>query len=143
MKFIIHYQLPLKEHEFVHRNGRTARMHKKGTAFILLWENENLPSFIGEVETLREKDLIDSEKEVDSKWETLFISGGRKDKISKGDISGLFMKQGHLQSHQIGIIELKQDCAFVAVKASEVNQLIKSTNNSRLKKKKVRISILN
>ena len=25
--FIIHYHLPLKEHEFTHRNGRTARMH--------------------------------------------------------------------------------------------------------------------
>jgi hypothetical protein len=27
-------------------------------------------------------------------WQTQFISGGRKDKISKGDMAGLLMKQG-------------------------------------------------
>ena len=29
---------------------------------------------------------------------TLFITGGRKDKISKGDIAGLFCKQGKLNN---------------------------------------------
>ena len=46
MKFIIHYELPKHEEEFIHRNGRTARVNEKGTAFILQWEKEYLPSFI-------------------------------------------------------------------------------------------------
>ena len=79
----------------------------------------------------------------DSQLCTLFISGGRKDKISKGDIAGLFIKQGRLDKTELGVIELKQDCAFVAVPTSKSNQLIKQLNNSRLKKKKVRISQLN
>ncbi|MFY9152973.1 MAG: DbpA RNA binding domain-containing protein, partial [Prolixibacteraceae bacterium] len=69
-------------------------------------------------------------------------SGGRKDKISKGDIAGLFMKQGKLGNEQIGTIEIKQDCAFVGVHASEVNRLIKLVDNSRLKSKKVRVYII-
>ena len=32
MKHVIHYHLPLKEDEFTHRNGRTARMQASGTA---------------------------------------------------------------------------------------------------------------
>ncbi|MFA5297771.1 MAG: DbpA RNA binding domain-containing protein, partial [Lutibacter sp.] len=77
-----------------------------------------------------------------SKWETLFISGGRKDKISKGDIAGLFLKQGKLSNDQLGIIELKQDCAFVSVAAVKSNELIKMLNNSKLKNKKVRITVI-
>ena len=32
MKHVVHYHLPIHEHEFTHRNGRTARMHASGTA---------------------------------------------------------------------------------------------------------------
>ena len=75
-------------------------------------------------------------------WETLFISGGRKDKISKGDIAGLFFKQGKINKDQLGTIELKQDCAFVAVPKSIAEDLVAELNNSRLKKKKVRVTVL-
>ena len=75
-------------------------------------------------------------------WKTLFISGGRKDKISKGDIAGLFFKQGKLNKHELGTIELKQDCAFVAVPLSLADDLVLHLNNKRLKKKKVRVTLL-
>ena len=47
IKFIIHYHLPIKSEEFIHRNGRTARMKSNGTAYVLQYENETLPDFIG------------------------------------------------------------------------------------------------
>jgi len=77
-----------------------------------------------------------------SVWKTLFVSGGRKDKISKGDIAGLFLKQGGLENEELGLIEIKQDCAFVAVKAQKADEVIRLTNNSKLKKKKVRVSLI-
>ena len=139
LNFIIHYELPPRLDEFVHRNGRTARMHSDGTAYILKWNKEDLPDFIENDEEIK----IDSAKKIKSShWKTLHISGGRKDKISKGDIAGLFFKQGNIKKDELGIIELKQDCAYVAVSSSNVNALINLLNNSRLKKKKVRISIL-
>lgn len=139
IKFIIHYHLPLRGEEFVHRNGRTARMHEKGTAYVLKWAEEELPDFIKdpEVEVLEEAPLPEAPS-----WKTVFISGGRKDKISKGDIAGLFFKQGELKQDQVGTIELKQDCAFAAVKAARVDLLISKVDNSRLKKKKVRVTVI-
>ncbi|SMD32240.1 Superfamily II DNA and RNA helicase [Reichenbachiella faecimaris] len=139
LDFIVHFQLPPKEEEFTHRNGRTARMSQNGTSYLLKSKNEKVPDFAKGVE---EEILQTSGQFQDSPWCTLFISGGRKDKISKGDIAGLFMKQGSLTKDELGMIELKQDCAFVAVPASKSDQLIKQLNNSRLKKKKVRISLL-
>ncbi|MEL6562410.1 MAG: DEAD/DEAH box helicase, partial [Bacteroidota bacterium] len=140
LDFIVHYQLPIKETEFIHRNGRTARMNSEGTAYILRWTREKIPSFINEKKSIQLK-LVKSD--LTPSWTTLFLSGGRKDKISKGDVAGLFFKQGKLSKEELGMIELKQDCAFVAVAAAKASKVVNSLNNSRLKKKKVRISILN
>jgi len=139
LKFIIHYELPRMKEEFTHRNGRTARVNAKGTAYVLAWKKEYLPDFMQGAEV--ENELIQSPRKAQY-WQTLFISGGRKDKISKGDIAGLFFKQGKLNKDQLGVIELKQDCTFVAVPAALAPQLVSQLNNSRLKKKKVRIHLI-
>ena len=139
MKYIIHYELPRHEEEFIHRNGRTARVNAKGTAYVLKWKDEQLPEFIKNV------NAVNISKKAPHKpqyWETLFISGGRKDKISKGDIAGLFFKQGGIKKDQLGTIELKPDCAFVAIPKAIADDLVEKLNNTRLKKKKVRITIL-
>lgn len=144
IKYIIHYHLPNKSKEFIHRNGRTARMNKEGVSYILKWEAEKEPDFVREINP--EIVELDSFKKVENpskeKWVTLYISGGRKDKISKGDIVGLFLKQGGLNKEQLGVIELKQTFAYVGVHKSVADKVISKTNNSRLKKKKVRISLI-
>ena len=137
IKFIIHYQLPPRSKEFTHRNGRTARMNNDGTAYIIKWINEELPEFITDLEI---EELKKAPAPTDSRWKTLYITGGRRDKISKGDIVGLFLKQGKLNKDQLGTIEIKQDCAYVGIVASRMNHAIRALNNSKLKKKKIRVS---
>ncbi len=135
--FILHYELPQKEEEFTHRNGRTARMKKEGNAFVLTHESERLPEYLMHIEAI---DFTENNTWLDPQWCTLYISGGRKDKISKGDIAGLLLKQGQLEKDDLGLIELKQDCAYVAIKKLYKDQVIQLTNNTKLKNKKVRIS---
>ena len=144
IKFIIHYHLPLRNKEFTHRNGRTARMNRDGIAYILHWKDEELPEFIQEIapENLIVEDLQKVANPSPVKWKTLYITGGRRDKISKGDVAGLFIKQGQIQKDQLGVIELKQNCTYVGVHASIAKMLIEKINNSKLKKKKVRISLI-
>lgn len=139
LDYIVHYQVPFKEDEFTHRNGRTARMHSKGTAYVLLEETERSPDYIKDIATVRigRAELVKAPQ-----WTTLFVSGGRKDKISKGDIAGLFFKQGNLVKEELGMIELKTDCAFVAVKKETIKKLLPLVNNMRLKKKKVRVTVV-
>ena len=139
IKFIIHYHLPLRSEEFIHRNGRTARMNTDGTAYVLHYEKEPLPDFIG---NLPVEKLTKSQLPTPSEWSTLFISGGRKDRISKGDVAGLFFKQGNLSKDQLGVIELKTDCAFVGVKTATLEDLLPKVNNVKLKEKKVRVSVI-
>lgn len=137
LKYIVHFELPRTLEEFTHRNGRTARVNAKGTAYVLTWNKEYLPEFVQDIPV---EDISKQASRKPQYWGTLFVSGGRRDKISKGDIAGLFFKQGRLNKDQLGVIELKQDCAFVAVPLNLMEELIARLNNSRLKKKKVRVS---
>jgi len=139
LDFIIHYQLPSREHEFIHRNGRTARMHSDGTAYIIIWKEEELPAFIG---SLEEEELILAPTPKPSEWRTIHINGGRRDKISKGDIAGLFFKQGQLEKEELGVIELQREASYVGVKYKNIATLIDRLNNSKLKKKKIRLKLL-
>jgi len=139
MSYIIHYEIPSALQEYTHRNGRTARMDSKGTAYLIKGAQEEFPEFVGKPKVQM---LSKTESRKPEYWTTLFISGGRKDKISKGDIAGLFFKQGGINKDQLGVIELKQDCAFVAIPVSIADVLVSKLNNTRLKKKKVRVSII-
>lgn len=139
IKYIIHYHLPPKEEEFTHRNGRTARMYTDGTAFILTYNGEKLPDYIGNVE---EETLDSKELPILSNWRTLQLSVGRKDKISKGDLAGFFFKVGQLEKDQVGNIELKQEVSYVAVNVSDIHTLITQLDNQKIKNVKSRIHLI-
>lgn len=137
--FVVHYHLPNRESEFIHRNGRTARMRAGGAAYVLHWKDDALPDF---VRMHPAKEIRKKNPPAPTKWETIFISGGRKHKISKGDIAGLFIKQGKIHPEQLGLIEIKQECAFVAVHKEIASTISTQLNNRRIKKKKVRMYVM-
>ena len=140
LDFIIHFQMPPKEAEFTHRNGRTARMHANGTAYLMHWDGYPLPDYVSDTEDI---DLDPEPGNVqNSKWATLYVSAGRKDKVSKGDIAGLFFKQGGLEKGELGVIELLADCTFVSVPRAKTEGLIALLNNGRVKKRKIRVNQL-
>lgn len=143
IQFVIHFELPSNAEEFTHRNGRTARMMSTGSAYIMKWSYKPLPDFMKTFsgKTIPVSELSKTKSDAPS-WKTLYVTGGRRDKISKGDIAGLFIKQGKLTSYQLGLIEVKQDCAYVAVQSECVQDLLPLVNNAKLKTKKVRVSEL-
>lgn len=137
---VIHYQLPASENAFIHRNGRTARMHAEGVAYLILGENETPPAYIkGELEIEALEALTESAPATD--WVTLYISAGKKDKINKVDIVGLFLQKGGLAKEELGLIEVQDFSSFVAVKRTKVKELLTLISTEKLKKKTVKIEI--
>ncbi|GAA0893674.1 DEAD/DEAH box helicase [Fulvivirga kasyanovii] len=140
IRHIIHYQLPPKEDAFIHRNGRTARMNASGTAYLVTTENDEIPAYIS-------KDInempLNAEAPVPEapEWETLFISAGKKSKINKVDIVGLFLKTGGLAKDDLGLIEVKDQYAYAAVKRNRVKAILPKVNNQKVKKQKLRIEV--
>lgn len=143
VKHIIHFELPLEERAFVHRNGRTARVSDCGTAYLLLPK----ASYKGDAkrgwieETLGEEMVIEqSNKELAKpEWITIYIGRGKKDKLSKIDIVGFLCQKGGLSKNDIGVIELKDKHAFVAVSWGLAKDVVKRVRDQKIKNMKTKI----
>ncbi len=142
IKHVVHYQLPLNEEAFLHRNGRTARMHAHGEAYLILADDETLPVYI-----FKDLEEVTLPKGLSlpppPAYACLYISAGKKDKISKGDIAGLLMKKGGLQSNEVGLITTLDHASYVSVKRSLVQKILSKIKDERLKKMKVKIEVAN
>lgn len=136
---IVHYQLPPKEDAFIHRNGRTARMHAKGFAYLIMTEEENFPFIKGNTpeENITENYRIPAK----TPFQTIYISAGKKDKVNKVDIVGYLIKKGELSKDDIGIIEVKDTTSYVAVARNKVKDVLKKLANEKLKGKKIKMEI--
>jgi superfamily II DNA/RNA helicase len=137
---IIHYQLPRTEEIFIHRNGRTARMNALGTAFLMIGDDEHIPPFIEgkpEVEKVTDKYKVPA----NSMWCTVYLSAGKKDKINKMDIVGMFLQKGKLEKDDLGLIEVLDFSAYAAVNRKKVEGLLRNIANEKIKNKKVKIEV--
>lgn len=140
IRYVVHYQLPLSENAFVHRNGRTARMHAEGTAFLVVSESEPLLPYLKESlarEEITEQPVLPDGPE----WTTLYIAAGKKDKINKTDIVGLLLQKGNLQKEELGLIEVRDYSSFAAVKREKASELVKVLSHEKIKNKKVKMEV--
>lgn len=140
MKHVIHYHLPAKEVDFTHRNGRTARMKASGTAYIITYIEDKLPDYIPEgLDILKVKEVKQLPKSPE--YQTIYISGGKKNKLNKSDIVGFFLQKGKLDKSDLGLIEVKDFVSFAAVKTSMVKTLLKNIKDQKMKGKKYKIEV--
>lgn len=140
MNNVIHYQLPHKEEEFTHRNGRTARMLSTGTAYIILSEAEEKPEYIDPSTNVRK---INKSGDLPNppQFKTIYISGGKKNKLNKIDIVGFFSKKGKLERNDLGLIEVKDFISFATVKTEKVKSLLQNIRDEKMKGKKFKIEV--
>ena len=141
VKSVIHYHQPLTPESYTHRNGRTARVDEEGDIYILVGPDEELKEFVnpdGEY-------ILDDKKEADlsQKFMTLYISGGKREKLSKGVILGFFTKECGVAGNDIGKIDVFDHYSLVAVKENAVPHLLNASEGKKLKGEKRRIRPLN
>lgn len=142
IKHIVHYQTPPQREAFIHRNGRTARMHAEGTAYLVLAADEELSPYldwkINEITISPKLKLPPPPKFI-----CIYISAGKKEKISKGDIVGLLMKKGELQNEDIGLITILDHSSYVSINRELAEEVLSRIKNEKLKKLKVKFEIAN
>jgi len=140
MKHVIHYHLPLKEDEFTHRNGRTARMQATGTAYVIAHESEKKMDYLDYgMEVLDVETAATLPKPPE--FQTIYISGGKKNKLNKIDIVGFFSQKGKLEKGDLGLIEVKDFISFAAVKYNKVKDLLHHVKDEKMKGKKFKIEV--
>lgn len=139
LNMVIHYQLPPQESTFIHRNGRTARVEETGTSILLMTENDYLPDYIEEKpEQIRLRYDVEI---LPPTFDTLYIGKGKKDKINKMDIVGFCYSFDFMEKGDVGMIEVKDFCAYVAIKRTKMDKLIKSSRKKKIKNKTAKIQL--
>ena len=127
---VIHYHLPLNEQAFIHRNGRTARWDREGRSFIILGPEETLPPYV-----VADKFSVSHSTRSPQHplWSSIYIGKGKKDKISKGDIAGFFMKVGGLDKDDVGRIDVRDYHSFVAINRKRTSETLIRLRGQKIK----------
>lgn len=132
VKHVVHYQRALSADIFTHRNGRTARWEAEGAVYLIAFENKELPDFVpSELEeyALPKRNTLPSAPQ----WTALYVGKGKRDKISRGDLAGFFMKKGGLKPDEVGTILVFPDYSYVAVKMSRMREVLKKVAGEKIK----------
>ncbi len=138
---IVHYHLPTSAEVYTHRNGRTARVDATGNVYVITGPEEKLPDYI----------RIDEERQLDDSATTattapdmasLYFNAGKKEKISRGDIVGFLLKNSNLSASEIGVIDLHDHYAIVAIAASKANAVLQQIATLKIKNKRLKITLI-
>lgn len=132
VRHVVHYQRALSADIFTHRNGRTARWEAEGAVYMMAFENKELPDFVPtelEEYTLPKRNTLPPAPE----WTALYVGKGKRDKLSRGDLAGFFMKKGGLKPGDVGTILVFDNYAYVAVKLKQMRALLKKVEGEKIK----------
>lgn len=138
---VIHYHLPLQEDTYTHRNGRTARVDADGDVYLLTGPGETLAPYITPDDTTPLSP--EAEGVLTSPLSSIYISAGKKEKLSKGDILGFLTAQEGLAATEIGKIDVFDHYSIVALHTKAATKLLAKGNSFKIKGTKRRVFLEN
>lgn len=137
---VIHYHLPMTPETYTHRNGRTARITSEGDVYVLVGPDEKLAEYIQPDATFRLSE--DASASLTSGMELLYVTGGKREKLSKGDLLGWLVKEADVPASDIGKLFVFDHYSLIAVNSSQVEKIIEASRQKKIKGEKRKISIM-
>ncbi|MES1165969.1 MAG: ATP-dependent RNA helicase DbpA [Verrucomicrobiota bacterium] len=153
LDLVVNFELPFQPEIYIHRVGRTGRAGHAGLAVSLVGPQDRakvkaIEAAIGSplerqaAPVAARGDTSDSSPAVavGAAMETLYISGGRKDKVRPGDILGaLTGEAGGFQGSEVGKIEIHDRFSYVAIARGSADRAIQQLGAGRIKGKKFKV----
>lgn len=137
---VVHYHMPLTPEAWTHRNGRTARIDREGTVYVVHSESDTVPEFVTFDRPYHPTGH--SEDPIRPTAATLYFDAGKKEKLSRGDIVGFLVNKGGLRADEIGKITVKDHSAIAAIPPTDPAAVIARIKGEKIKGKRVRVSLL-
>ncbi len=143
---VINYDMPFETENYIHRIGRTGRAGLEGQAFSLMSTKEQfrldlINDFLKSgfmVEELPEDESQDCSYSQAS-MVTLSINGGRKNKISPGDLLGALTADGTVPGKAIGKIDRQDFITFVAVESASADRAQQLLEKGQIKGRQFKV----
>jgi ATP-independent RNA helicase DbpA len=143
---VINYDLSTDAEAHIHRIGRTGRAGNAGLAISLFleteqWRVDGIAKFQGSAVTIESTASLKSREnfKLIPPMATLFINGGRKEKVRAGDILGALTASEKLQGKDIGKIDVFDKLSYVAVARPLAKQALKILSEGKIKGRKFRV----
>jgi ATP-independent RNA helicase DbpA len=140
MQAVINYELPWDAEVYLHRIGRTGRAGKKGLALSLCSDAElNRLKSIEEYLTISAHwdDIapfkLSYEERFQPEMVSLWIDGGRKQKIRPGDILGALTGDKGIAGSEVGKIDVFDQQTYVAIKHASADQALACLRQGKIK----------
>ncbi len=146
LEAVINFDLPTDAEVYTHRIGRTARAGKVGLAFsfFVASEKEKCEEIENYLETKNEYLALDelsssTRYEVSAPMKTMYINGGKKDKIRPGDILGALVNEAGLLGSEVGNITILDNQSYVAILSEKMDQAISKLSCGKIKGRKFKV----
>lgn len=146
---VINYELPHDQDTYVHRIGRTGRAGLEGVSITLFTEKESyklarLGELQGHALSYESIELVPKVRSprVEPKYVTLYISGGRKDKVRRGDVLGAITGAAGIEGKHVGKIDVVEHSTYVAIEKEYAHQAVSRLNQGKIKGRKFKVGRL-
>ena len=143
---VINYDLSTDPEVHIHRIGRTGRAGEAGLAISLFleseqWRIDGIAKFQGSGVTIESTASLKTREnfKLIPPMATLFINGGRKEKVRAGDILGALTASQKLLGKDIGKIDIFDKLSYVAVARPLAKQALKILSEGKIKGRKFRV----
>ena len=142
---VFNYELAYDTEVHIHRIGRTGRAGNQGSAFSFYGNNDGYK--VAMLEELLDKSIVSEALPNDSLLQrqpyqpqmiTIFIEGGKKQKLRPGDILGALTADKSLTGDDIGKIKITDIRSFVAVNRQHSSSALTMLNKGKLKGRQFR-----
>lgn len=148
LPLVFNYDLPVDTEDYTHRIGRTGRAGETGTAYSFFVEKEDFKIEKLEEYLNRKLNIIDyisddyqQKYDLIPEMDTLYIGGGKKNKLRPGDIVGALIHEAGLESADIGDISISNLISLVAIKKEKIIDVIEKLKNGKIKNKKFKVGL--
>jgi ATP-independent RNA helicase DbpA len=157
LQMVVNFDFPKEAESYIHRIGRTGRAGRQGVAISLLTArqagrlqqiNEGLGSALDTPLALSEigsspaaTDALERANPpvinlTEAEMQTLYIGGGRKEKVRPGDILGALTGDAGLLGVDIGKIEIHDHFSYVAVSKKMAAEAERRLSEGKIKGRK-------
>lgn len=143
---VINFELSRDPEVHIHRIGRTARAGSKGLAVSLFTASDKrhlqaIEEYQGSAAKVVNTTTLEEVKDFKlyPPMVTLFVNGGRKEKVRAGDLLGALTASGEISGAQIGKITLFDKMAYVAVEQQVAKLALTILADGKIKGRKFRV----
>lgn len=146
LEAVVNFDLPTDPEVYTHRIGRTARAGAVGLAFSFFTHSEmekvrDIENYQDEsIQLMNVNDLSRSARfDLIAPMKTMYINGGKKDKIRPGDILGALVGVAGLAGTQVGAINILDNQSYVAIEKNAFAGAVAALADGKIKGRKYKV----